>query len=85
MAAETITREEFDKRLDAVNERRARELQEMEEQQATVEQLLSRYERSLDEIEARLDDTEEPVSHSAFLRRRLKELAAKTAALATSL
>ena len=85
MATETITREEFDKRLDAVNEQRARELQAMEEQQAAVEQLLARYERSLDEIEARLEKTEEPVSPPAFLRRRLNELAEKTAALATSL
>ncbi len=85
MATETITREEFDKRLEAVNEQRAQELQAKEEQQAAVEQLLARYERSLDEIEARLEDTEEPVSHRAVLRKRLSELAQKTAALATSL
>jgi hypothetical protein len=44
----TITREEFDKRLDESNERRRNELQRREEEQAQAEQLLAHYEHALD-------------------------------------
>lgn len=86
MALETITREEFDKRLDAANARHAQELQQMEEQQAKAEQLLSHYERVLSEIETELDEAgkESPV-YSALLRKRLTELAEKTASVAASI
>ena len=48
---ETITREEFDRRLDDFNERRGQELQQIEAKQRQVEALLTRYEQTLDEIE----------------------------------
>ena len=51
MALDTITHEEFDKRLDAANARRAQEIQQMEEQQAKAEQFLSYYELVLSEID----------------------------------
>ena len=41
MALETITREEFDQRLDAANTQHTKELQQIEEKQENVEQLLS--------------------------------------------
>lgn len=59
MALDTISPEEFGHRLDAANERRAQELQAMEEQQAKVKQLLSYYEHTLDEIEAELNVSKE--------------------------
>lgn len=82
---ETITREEFDKRLDEINERRRNELQQKEEEQARVEQLLLRYEHALDEIEAELGSSTESPSYPALLRKRLQELANKTAEVAASL
>ena len=59
-AWDTITREEFDKRLDESNERRRQELQKQEEEQARIEQLLAHYENTLDEIEAELCSNDEP-------------------------
>src|SRR5258708_38581468 len=82
---ETITREEFDKRVDESNARRRNELQQREEEQERVEQLLTRYEHTLDEIEAELRSRDEPPSYPARLRKRLEELARKTAEVAASL
>lgn len=82
---DTITREEFDRRLDAYNERMRRELLEKEAELAQVEQLLTQYENTLDEIEARLDSREELPPYPAVLRKRLQELAVKTAEMAASL
>jgi DNA-binding MarR family transcriptional regulator len=81
----TITRAEFDKRLDESNERRCKELQQTEEDQARVEQLLTHYENTLDEIESELRSNDEPPSYPILLRKRLEELARKTAEVATSL
>ena len=55
MALETISHEEFDKRLDAANKRRTQELQAIEEEQMRAAQLLSYYEEALTELEAALD------------------------------
>lgn len=86
MALDTITREEFDKRLDAANARHAQELQLMEEQQAKAEQLLSYYECTLSEIEVELENTgKESPAYPAQLRKRLTELAEKTASVAAAL
>lgn len=86
MALETITREEFDKRLDAANARRAQELKQMEEQLAEAEHLLSYYEHKLSGIETDLEKAkEESPAYSARLRERLTELAEKTASVAASL
>ena len=82
---ETITREEFDKRLDDSNARRSRELKQKEEELARIEQLITRYENTLDEIEVELESNDEPLSYSAQLRKRLQELADKTAEVAMSL
>ena len=82
MALDTITREEFDKRLDAANSRRSEELKAIEEQQMKAEQLLSYYECSLDAVEAELNNTDESEPPSIRLHRRLKELADRTAQIA---
>ena len=82
---ETITRKEFDKRLDAFNEHQEEELQQAEEEQMRVEQLLTRYEQTLDEIEVKLHSTDEVPSQSRLLRKRLQELATRTAEMAASL
>jgi hypothetical protein len=82
---DTITREEFDRRLDAYNERMRLELQQKEAELAQVEQLLTQYENMLDEIEARSNSREETPSYPAVLRKRLQELAVKTAEMAASL
>jgi hypothetical protein len=82
---ETITREEFDRRLDECNEQRRKELQQSEAEQAQIEQLLTRYENTLDEIEAELRSEDEPLAYPALIRKRLEELARKTTEVATSL
>jgi hypothetical protein len=82
---DTISREEFDKRLDESNERQRRELQQRAEEQAQIEQLLTRYEHTLDEIEAELSANPEPLSYPTLIRTRLEELARKTAEVATTL
>lgn len=82
---DTITREEFDRRLDACNERMRVELHQKEAELAQVEQLLTYYEQTLDEIETRLDSQEEMPSYPAHLRNRLQELALKTTEMAASL
>lgn len=52
---ETITREEFDQLLDAHNEQMRLEVQQKEAELARVEQLLTYYETTLDEMEMRLN------------------------------
>ena len=81
----TITREEFDKRLDESNEQHRIGLRQREDEQVRVEQLLLRYENTLDEVEAELRLKDDPLSHKAVLRKRLEELARKTTDLATTL
>ena len=83
MTLETITREEFDKRLDAANARRSEELQTLETKQAMVEQTLAHYERTLREIEITLNSNVESAPLPP-LRKRLQELAERTALLAAS-
>lgn len=82
---ETITRAEFDRHLDECNERRRKELQQSEAEQAQIEQLLTRYENTLDEIEAELRSENDPFAYPALIRKRLEELARKTTEVATSL
>ena len=57
---ETIDREEFDRRLDAYNERREKELQQTEAELTRVERLLIQYEQTLDEIEAQVRSEQNP-------------------------
>lgn len=83
--AKTISRAEFDKRLGDSIDRQHKELQQKEEEQARVEQLLTSYEHTLDEIEAELRSSDEPLAHPMLLRKRLEELARKTAEVATTL
>ena len=82
---DTITREEFDRRLDAHTERMRLEIQQKEAELAQVEQLLIHFENMLDEIETRLDGSEETSPYPAVLRKRLYELAIKTTEMAASL
>lgn len=53
----------------------------MEDQQSSVEQLLSHYERALDEIEAELDSDKDLSVYPQQIRIRLNELAERTAVL----
>lgn len=55
MALETITREEFDRRLEAENARRAEEQKVTERTLARLERLLIECEDALDKIELELD------------------------------
>lgn len=82
---DTITREEFDRRLDAYNERMRLELQQKEAELARVEQLLTYYEKTLDEIEAGSHTAEQAPTYPTSLRKKLRELAAKTVEMAASL
>jgi hypothetical protein len=70
--------------LDDSNELRRNELQHGEEEQTQIEQLLLRYEHTLDEIEAELGSSGETPSYPALLPKRLQELANKTAEVAAS-
>lgn len=82
---ETISREEFDRRLVESNERWSAELQRRDAEQVRVERLLSGYENTLDEVEEALRSTDHPRSYPTLLRKRLEELARRTAEVATSL
>jgi len=82
---DSIARDEFDRRLDALNERRQNELQQREGEQDQIECMLGNYEHVLDEIEAKLRSGDDPNSYPARIRRRLEELAKRTAELASSL
>jgi hypothetical protein len=84
MSGDTITREEFDARLNAANAHRERELRRMEDQLAQTENLLSYYEGILAEIEGQLDGPVESIPHPALLRQRLNELAERTARVAAA-
>ena len=84
MALETITREEFDQRLDAANTQHTKELQQIEEKQENVEQLLSYYEHTLDDIERELKSSSKSLQYPSLLRKRLNELAEKTLSVAAS-
>ena len=79
-----IDLEEFNRRLNTGNERKRLELDHREANLDQVEQLLSRYETALDEVEAKMR-SKEKTSDSNALRRRLQELATKTAEMASSL
>ena len=82
---DTISREEFDKRLDESNERQRTELQQRAEEQAQIEQLLTRYEHTLDEIEVELSTNDDSLSYPVLIRKRLEEPARKTIEVATTL
>lgn len=82
---DTIDLEEFNRRLDANNERKQIELDRQEAKLAQVEQLLTRYENALDEIEAGMQSVEKTSAYPTVLRKRLNELAAKTTEMAASL
>ena len=82
---ETIDLEEFNRRLDANNERKQMELESREAKLDQVEQLLSYYEAALDEIEAETHSKEKVSVYPNALRLRLQELATKTTEMAASL
>lgn len=78
-----VSREEFDQRLTAANVQRSTQLDAVEAHQTRVEQLLSIYERTLDKMEIELT-AGETLRYPTRLRRRLTELAEKTALVAAS-
>ena len=82
---DTIDFEEFERRLDANNERKHLELDRREAKLDQVEQLLSHYEAALDEIETDVRSKENVPAYPHSLRQRLQELATKTTEIAASL
>lgn len=82
MELETITREEFDKRLDASNERLRQQVETIQQEQEKMERLLAFYEGELKDIEAELNSEDKTRLYSTLLRQRLHQLAEKTAQVA---
>jgi hypothetical protein len=82
---ETISREEFDLRLDSLNQQRNAELQQRDLEQIRIEELLARYEQTLDEIETAIEGKKEVPVYPVAIRKRLEELAARTAEMASLL
>lgn len=82
---DSIDLEEFNRRLDANNERKRMELGRREAKLDQVEQLLSYYDITLEEIEAEMHSKENVSVYPNVLRQRLQELAAKTTEMAASL
>ena len=76
-----ITREEFDRRLDAANAQKTLQLDALDAQREQVERLLSHYEAELDLVENQLGA--EP--SSVMLRERLRALSEQTARVAALL
>lgn len=84
MARETITREEFDRRLAQSTERMRQKSLTLEAQAAVLEDLIGRYSSVLERLEAETQQ-EMPAERRADLRNLLTELAERTSAVAASL
>ena len=69
---ETITREEFDKRLDASNERRRQELAEAEERAQRLEALIARKEIFVQRLEQVLIEIEREENEIAALEKGVR-------------
>lgn len=84
MARETITREEFDRRLAQSTERMRQKSLTLEAQAAVLEDLIGRYSSVLERLEAETQQ-EMPAERRDDLRNLLTELAERTSAVAASL
>lgn len=82
MALETITREEFDRRLEAANESLRREAETLTAQNEALAQLTARYQSALRELETQAKPSNES---SLRLRATLLQLAEQSVSLAASL
>lgn len=71
MALETITREEFDKRLDAANERLQQELTDTEERRRQLELLIQQKEAFVQKLDQVLADIERDEAQIAAAEKLL--------------
>ncbi|HZP83281.1 MAG TPA: hypothetical protein VFB21_16685 [Chthonomonadaceae bacterium] len=86
MALETITREEFDRRLEQSTERMRQQRLALETRAAELEDLIGRYASVLERIEAEAgQESDTFLERREELRNLLTELAARTSAVAASL
>lgn len=86
MALETITREEFDRRLEQSTERMRQQRLALEARAAELEDLIGRYASVLERLEAEVgQESDTSQEGREELRSLLTELAARTSAVAASL
>lgn len=86
MAQETITREEFDRRLEQSTERMRQERLALEAKAAELEDLIGRYAAVLERLEAESESaTDVFPARREELRNVLTELAERTSAVAAAL
>lgn len=86
MTRETITREEFDRRLAQSTERMRQKRLTLEAQAAELEDLIGRYASALERMEAEdQQDTDAFLEQREDLRNVLTELAERTSAVAAAL
>ncbi len=74
MSLETITRDEFDRRLDAANDRAEAELRTLEQENRMLQQLIERY-QSVQAMEAQVSPAPSTKPRATELRRLLLQLA----------
>jgi hypothetical protein len=72
MALETITREKFDKRLDAANERLRQELADAQKRVRQLEDLIQRKEAFVKKLDRVLTDIERDEAEIAAAERELR-------------
>lgn len=82
MALETITREEFDRRLEASTEQMRQQRMVLEMQAAELENLINRYASVLERLEV---EPEPEAKRKNSLRALLTDLAERTSQVAASL
>jgi hypothetical protein len=86
MALETITREEFDRRLEQSTERMRQQRLALEERTAELEDLIGRYASVLERLEAEFEpETDAFSKRREELRHLLTELAERTSSVAAAL
>lgn len=86
MALDTITREEFDRRLEQSTERIRQERLALEARAAELEDLIGRYASVLERIEASSEqEPDTSLEKREELRHVLTELAERTSAVAAAL
>ena len=86
MTLDTITREEFDRRLEQSTERMLQKRLALESRAAELEDLIGRYASVLERLEAQSEpETDTFLVRREELRNLLTELAERTSAVAASL
>lgn len=82
---DSITREEFDRRLEQSTERMRQQRLALEARAAELEELIGRYASVLERLEAASEPAPESLERRAELRNLLTELAQRTSAVAATL